>query len=144
MIDEEKTENKHWLSQIELGEWYSNAQYYYRPRNEKERNLMHGCYEEGYNNGFSNGLTEGKPKWHDLREDPNDLPKCTENEQIIFYVHEYYKGIEKYINHYCLGFYKKSFMDDDVKLFVERSKGYECEHSTEDVLCWCKLPQFKE
>ncbi len=88
-------------------------------------------------------LAEGKPEWHDLKEAPNDLPKCAENEQIIFYVHEYYKDIERYINHYCLGFYKKSFMDDDVKLFVERSKGYECEHSTEDVLYWCELPKFE-
>ena len=85
-----------------------------------------------------------KEKWHDLRKDPNDLPKCTENEQVIFYVQEYYKNIEKYINHYCLGVYKKSFMDDDVKLFVEKSKGYECEHSTEEVLRWCELPKFEE
>ena len=35
-------------------------------------------------------------------------------------------------------------MDDDVKLFVEKSKGYECEHSTEDILRWCELPEFKE
>lgn len=139
MLNEER-ENKHYLSQIELGKWYSNAQYYYRPKNDKEKKLMHNCFEEGYNKGFA----EGKPKWHDLRENPNDLPKCTENEQVIFYVHEYYKGIEKYINHYCLGFYKKSFMNDDVKLFVEKSKGYECEHSTEEVFRWCELPKFEE
>lgn len=129
---------KHWLSQIELGKWYSNAQYYYRPRNDKERNLMHNCYEEGYNKGYE----DGKPKWHDLRKDPDDLPK--ENVQIVFYVKEYFKSIEKYKNHYCLGVYKKSFLNDDVKLFVERSKGYECEHSTEYVLYWCELPEFKE
>lgn len=94
---------------------------------------------------YVDGLKKGRQqKWHDLRKDPNDLPKCTENEQIIFYVHEYYTSIDKYINHYCLGFYKKSFMDDDVKLFVERSKGYECEHSTEEVFCWCELPKFEE
>ena len=27
--------------------------------------------------GLKKGLAEGKPKWHDLREDPNDLPKET-------------------------------------------------------------------
>lgn len=94
---------------------------------------------------YLDGLAEGrKEKWHDLRKDPNDLPKCTENEQVIFYVQEYYKEIEKYKNHYYLGFYKKSFLNDEVKLFVERSKGYECEHSTEAVLCWCELPKFEE
>lgn len=105
-----------------------------------------GCgYTEKVIELIAIGLAEGrKEKWHNLRKNPNDLPKCTENEQVIFYVQEYYKGIEKYINHYCLGFYKKSFMNDDVKLFVERSKGYECEHSTEDVLFWCELPKFEE
>lgn len=94
---------------------------------------------------YLDGLAEDrKEKWHDLRKNPNDLPKCTENEQVIFYVREYYKAIEKYKNHYCLGVYKKSFMNDDVKLFVERSKGYECEHSTENVLYWCELPKFEE
>lgn len=98
------------------------------------------CFTEGLEKGLAEGRKE---KWHDLRKNPNDLPKCTENEQVIFYVHEYYKDVEKYINHYCLGFYKKSFLNDDVKLFVERSKGYECEHSTEDVLQWCELPKFE-
>lgn len=102
------------------------------------------AYEQGYEDCRHYAHDYYKQKWHDLKEAPNDLPKCAENEQIIFYVHEYYKDIEKYINHYCLGFYKKSFMDDDVKLFVERSKGYECEHSTEDVLYWCELPKFGE
>lgn len=83
-------------------------------------------------------------EWHDLRKDPNDLPKCEEKQQIIFYVKEFNTGIEKYISHFCLGFYAKSFMNDDVKLFVEKSKGYECEHSTEDVLRWCELPKFEE
>ncbi|MCQ2587944.1 MAG: hypothetical protein MJ174_07500 [Treponema sp.] len=67
MTDEER-ENKHYLSQIELGEWYSNAQYYYRPRNDKEKKLMHSCYEEGYNTGLSNGLAEGRKENEKLKE----------------------------------------------------------------------------
>lgn len=98
-----------------------------------------------YKKGVLDGIAKGrKEKWHDLRKNPNELPKCAENERVIFYVQEYYKSIGKYINHYCLGFYKKSFMNDNVKLFVERSKGYECEHSTEDVLRWSELPKFEE
>ena len=30
---------------------------------------------ELYNAGYIAGLHEGQPKWHDLRKDPNDLPK---------------------------------------------------------------------
>lgn len=109
------TENKHWLSQIKLGEWYSNAQYYYRPRNDKERNLMHSCYEDGYNNGFSNGLAEGKPKWHDLRKDPNDLPK----ENGIYWCkwEDGSYSTEHYFQDYGFGDY---------------------------VIIWCELPKFEE
>lgn len=108
-------ENKYWLSQIKLGKWYSNAQYYYRPRNDKERNLMHSCYEEGYNNGFSDGLAEGKLKWHDLRKDPNDLPKV-ECLIVSRYHNETYSPV-----HFYLG---GKFNDD--------------------VIAWCELPKFEE
>ena len=30
---------------------------------------------EHWKEGYEKGLTEGKPKWHDLRKDSNDLPK---------------------------------------------------------------------
>lgn len=76
--------------------------------------MCKGCELEGVSCDFydENAIncywwkSKENKKWHDLRKDPNDLPKCTENEQVIFYMQEYYKGIEKYINHYCLGFYK--------------------------------------
>ena len=29
----------------------------------------------GYKDGFLAGLKQGKPEWHDLRKDKNDLPK---------------------------------------------------------------------
>ena len=41
-------------------------------------------------------------------ENPTDLPKCEENEQIIFYGKEYIERIHTE-THYCLGFYKKPF-----------------------------------
>lgn len=85
-----------------------------------------------------------KTQWHDLRENPDDLPKCGEDKQIIFYVKEWYENISKYRNHYCLGFYKKAFLNDDVKVFVEKSKGYENEHLPKTVLRWCELPTVKE
>jgi hypothetical protein len=95
--------------------------------------------EESYVNGFSNGAEFGYNKaneWHNLQKDPIDLPQCEEDEQIIFYVKEWYEDIQKYRNHYCLGFYKKSFWNDDVKVFVEKSKGYENEHLPATVLRW--------
>ena len=82
-------------------------------------------------------------KWHDLQENPTDLPKCEENEQIIFYVKEWIESIQKYRTHYSLGFYKKAFLHDDVKVFVEKSRGYENEHLPISVLRWRKLEKWE-
>ena len=38
-----------------------------------------GCTKtpfESAKEGFLAGLKAGRPQWHDLRKDPNDLPKC--------------------------------------------------------------------
>ncbi len=74
--------------------------------------------------------------WHNLLNNPIDLPQCEEDEQIIFYVKEWYEDIKKYRKHYCLGFYRKAFLNDDAKVFVEKSKGYENEHLPATVLRW--------
>lgn len=134
-------ENKHWLSQIELGKWYSNAQYYYRPRNDKERNLMHYCYEEGYNNGFSRGY----PKWHDLRRDPNDLPK--ERKRVLLCIEVVRKKFENfkvyiegiYDKGECLGEYDSCWLyqEADKKVLTEIV-------DSQRVIAWCEIPQFKE
>ena len=86
------------------------------------------------------GATENGIQIHNLRKNPNDLPECEESKQITFYVEEWIESIQKYRKHYCLGFYKKSFLNDDVKLFVEKSKGYENEHLPKTVLFWYENP----
>ena len=77
-----------------------------------------------------------------------ELPKCDEETQLIFYVNCYYEiGGETLIRkRTVLGFYQKSFLNDDVKLFVEKSKGYEDEHLPKDVIAWKEivLPELKE
>lgn len=132
-------ENKHWLSQIKLGEWYSNSQYNYRPRNDKERNLMHSCYEEGYNKGYE----DGKPKWHILKENPNYLPK--NREEVLLYVKLHDKWEREcvligYIDFGdCLGEYCKDWG------YVEPIRN--CKYDFvdgEEVIAWCEFPKFKE
>ena len=81
--------------------------------------------------------------WHNLQENPTDLPKCAENEQIIFYVNEWFESIQKYRTHYCLGFYRKAFLNESVKLFVEKSRGYENEHLPISVLRWRELEKWE-
>jgi hypothetical protein len=85
-------------------------------------------------------------EWH--YPSKGELPKCDEETRLIFYVNCYYGvGGETLIRkRTVLGFYKKSFMNEDVKLFVEKSKGYSDEHLPKDVIAWKEivLPELKE
>lgn len=97
--------------------------------------------EQAFKDGAKWGMEH---QWHDLRKNPNDLPKCEEKQQIVFYVKEFNTDIEKDTSHFCLGFFAKSFMNDDIKVFIKKSKGYECEYLSQEVIKWCELPQFKD
>lgn len=102
---------------------------------EKEYHTAYGALLDAFLDGAEFGYNKANG-WHNLLNNPIDLPQCEEDEQIIFYVKEWYEDIKKYRKHYCLGFYKKSFWNDDVKVFVEKSKGYENEHLPATVLRW--------
>lgn len=91
---------------------------------------------------YITGAKENGVVIHNLKENPDDLPKCDESKPITFYVEEWIESIQKYKKHYCLGFYKKSFMNDDVKIFVEKSIGYENEHLPKTVLFWYENPMI--
>ena len=108
-----------------------------------------GQVEESYENGFKDGAEFGYNKaneWH--YPSKGELPKCDEETQLIFYVNCYYEVGDKTLirKRMVLGFYKKSFINDDVKLFVEKSKGYEEEHFPKYVIAWKEivLPELKE
>lgn len=106
------------------------------------------CWGDVYKD-FKKGAEFGYNKaneWHYPSKD--ELPKCDEETQLIFYVNCYYEvgGETKIRKRTVLGFYKKSFINDDVKLFVEKSKGYEEEHLSKDVIAWKEIviPELKE
>lgn len=125
---------------------------------EKEASIHDAGFEAGaefgYNIGYRKAMTirteieqAGKAnEWH--YPSKGELPNCDEETQLIFYVNCYYEvgGETKIIKRTVLGFYKKSFLNDDVKLFVERSKGYEDEHLPKAVIAWKEiiLPELKE
>lgn len=103
----------------------------------------------GYKKGFKDGAEFGYNRaneWH--YPSKGELPKCDEETQLIFYVNCYYEvgGETLTRKRMVLGFYKKSFINDDVKMFVEKSKGYEEEHLSKDVIAWKEivLPELKE
>ena len=95
---------------------------------------------------FLDGLEAGRPKWH--YPSKGELPKCDEETQLIFYVNCYYEVCGETLTRkrMVLGYYKKSFLRDDVKLFVEKSRGYEDEHLPQAVIAWKEivLPELKE
>lgn len=84
--------------------------------------------------GFLAGLKAGKDtnvptKWHDLRKDPNDLPKrnneLTDRSDVII--------TDKGITHY--NFRKR-------KWYVHN---FECDMSfSEGVIAWCEIPTFTD
>ena len=87
-------------------------------------------YEEGQNDSkalkqaYLAGLIEGrKEKWHDLRKDPNDLPK--------------HSGL------YCV-------QSGEVREYVKEEKSWftvhfdPCMNRTEETYLWCELTKFEE
>ena len=83
-------------------------------------------------------------EWH--YPSKGELPKCDEETQLIFYVNCYYEvgGETLTRKRMVLGYYKKAFLRDDVKLFVEKSRGYEDEHLPQDVITWKEIVRPKE
>lgn len=71
---------------------------------------------------FIAGLAEGrKEKWHDLRKDPNDLPKEQGEYRVYFYDSEL--KANRNVNWHFYG------------------KVWGCRL---DVIAWCELPKFEE
>lgn len=85
-------------------------------------------------------------EWH--YPSKGELPECDETTQLIFYVTCYYEvgGGTITRKRTVLGYYRKSFINDDVKVFVEESKGYSDEHLPRDVIAWKEIipPEIKE
>ena len=73
--------------------------------------------------GFLAGLKAGRPQWHDLRKDPNDLPK--KNGEYFCKVNSHW---EKY----------------GVKHFTLQPYGYnrQWEGQGYSVIAWCEIPTF--
>lgn len=80
---------------------------------------------ETIENAVLYGINIAKTQWHDLRKDPNDLPKDRHNVWII-YLNGYYQE-------------EKSVASYRHKFWVMNGLKTECE-----VLAWCELPQFEE
>ena len=83
-------------------------------------------FQEFWAEGMKYGLAEGKPKWHDLRENPNDLPK-RENERFSWSI-----TVTNQLGEACHYNYGKLCWE--TPLFT----------GIDEVIAWCELPKFEE
>lgn len=78
----------------------------------------------------NNRLKAGRPQWHDLEKDPNDLP----DEGVYLVV---WQNLNNYREIMIMNYEE----DDEEKLhwFDDEQDCWD-----NDVIAWCKIPQFKE
>lgn len=87
--------------------------------------------ERDIQQAFLAGLKAGRPQWHDLEKDPNDLPKEVGN-YIVCYLdtacerHTFELSFVDY-------FEDKHWIDED----NHNIEGYD-----EGVIAWCEIPTF--
>ena len=110
-----------------------------------------GCqYIDGYCNGYEQGYEDCrhyahnyyKPKWHDLRKAPNDLPE-EGIEVLVLYSNTYGDGryiVNKHTLNYELAQYINDEEDTSEWYWVETGTDYDIQK----VIAWCELPKFEE
>ncbi|MCQ2053164.1 MAG: hypothetical protein MJZ03_04435 [archaeon] len=75
---------------------------------------------------YLDGLAEGKPKWHDVRKDPNDLPKLADT------CFTWSITVANQNGEACIYNYRRSCWQ--TCLFTK----------IDEPIKWCELPKFKE
>lgn len=87
---------------------------------------------------FLAGLKAGRPKWHDLRKDLNDLPEphiavliCFQFEKWTTTYIAYYRPAVKKWQMYNLHEAQRSCKEEDII-------------DGEEVIAWCEIPQYTE
>ncbi len=88
--------------------------------------------------GYSAGFEAGKPQWHDLRKNPNDLPKpnvsvliCLQFEKWTGSYIAYYRPASDKWQMYNICEAQRDLIMDD---YIER----------DEVIAWCEIPKFDE
>ena len=120
------------LADFEVQDWIDNVFSVQYP--DVKARIKKGC----------SGLCHKKDEWH--YPSKNELPNCDDKTLLVFIANDYYErnGEIKKIKRTVLGFYKKAFINDNMKLFVEKSKGYEAEHLPKAVIAWKEIVLPKE
>lgn len=83
--------------------------------------------ERDIQQAFLAGLEAGRPKWHDLRKDSNDLPlrRCIDN------------------NSNVVGLFRHSWDKKSTWYRYDFEEGAWCQMETEPI-AWCEIPKYTE
>ena len=73
---------------------------------------------------FLAGLKAGRPKWHNLKKDPNDLPKES-NEYLVHKIDGYGSKSRELIQYNSI-------------------KRFWCVDCQNEVIAWCEIPKYTE
>ena len=96
-------------------------------------------YEQGYEDCRHYAHDYYKPKWHDLREDPNDLPKYNEeDDEDNFYLVAFRNWFDKeeiVIREFIWN--GEEFLEEDYSEIPYFRKD-------DSLIAWCELPKFEE
>ena len=95
----------------------------------KNIRMSASVYKDGIKQAYLAGLHEGRPKWHDLRKDPNDLPKKNNGIYLVAWKRD------KYIEEYGEYGYDTDLFNADEGYF---------EGTGDYAIAWCEIPTFKE
>lgn len=69
---------------------------------------------------FLAGLKAGRPKWHDLRKDPNDLPKV--NQKVLLQIKDEGRPIIDFYTRYGVWNFTNEY----------------------EAIAWCEIPKYTE
>jgi hypothetical protein len=84
-------------------------------------------------NSFLAGLKAGRPQWHDLRKNPNDLPE----ESVIVGLSERVIGVVEIA--------KNQYISQECRYdFVEKIWKIHKDPYVTDVIAWCEIPTFNK
>ena len=81
-------------------------------------------FDENVEEAYLAGLKAGRPQWHDLRKNPNDLPESSIFHEVLNQngIKMYYDDILKKWNMYCGGGIVQA----------------------QTPIAWCEIPKFEE
>lgn len=111
----------------EIDEYVRDTCVYYRSTHE---DMLPNQFEKYLRKACIHFATKNGIQWHDLRKDPNDLPKCNNTDLLLCIESKKFKN-----NFYSLfSRIEQPPKEEQMKRFM----------ITCNVIAWCEIPQFKE